>query len=207
MPLIVLFSSFFINLIIAVLSDVPIYTGGVASVYLFMLITGLLTLRNTFSFAIGFSFRRKDYFFGTFLMVAFVSFSTTVLLALLSYVENNLTNAWGNELYFFHLPYLNDGNIVIQACVIFSLMFHLYYLGFSISSVHRRFGRYGMMILLIVSLVAGSLISAIITYFHWWQIIFTKVIAYSAFQLSWGIGLLTIFFILVSYFMLRRAAS
>jgi hypothetical protein len=205
MPWIILFSSFFINLIIALLSDEPIYTGGVASVYLFMLIIGLLTLRNTFSFAIGFSFRRKDYFFGTILMVAFVSFTTTVLLTLLSYVENNLINAWGNGLYFFHLPFLNDGTIVIQACVIFSLMFHLYYLGFSITSVHRRFGRYGMMILLIVSLVVGSLISAIITYYHWWGIIFTKIITYTAFQLSWGISLLTVIYVLVSYLMLRRA--
>jgi hypothetical protein len=204
-PWLILGCSFLVNVIIAgAVNDEPIYTGGVASVYIYMLIMGLLTLNHTYSFALGFSMRRKDYFLGTLITALLSSSLTTIFLSLLSFMENYL-NGWGVELYFFHLPYLNDGNIFIQSWVIFMILIHFYYLGFVITSVYRRFGFRGMVIFAIISLLAGSIFSAICTYFSWWSIIFTKIISYTAFQLSWGLGVLSLIYIFIAYLLLRRA--
>ena len=204
-PWLILGCSFLVNMIIAgAVNGEPIYTGGVASIYIYMLIMGLLTLHHTYSFALGFSMRRKDYYLGTLITVLLASFLTTVFLTILSFMEESL-NGWGVELYFFHLPYLNEGNIFIQAWVIFMLLLHFYYLGFVITSVYRRFGCRGMVIFTVISLLAGSVLSAICTYFSWWSVIFTKMISYTAFQLSWGLGVLSLIYIFIAYLLLRRA--
>jgi hypothetical protein len=191
-------------IIASAVNDEPIYTGGVASIYIYMLVMGLLTLNQTYSFALGFSMRRKDYYLGTLITVLLASLLTTFFLTVLSILEESL-NGWGVELFFFHLPYLNDGNIFIQAWVIFMLLLHFYYLGFVITSVYRRFGFRGMVVFTIITLLAGSIFSALCTYFSWWSVIFTKIIQYSAFQLSWGLGALSLAYIIIGYLLLRRA--
>jgi hypothetical protein len=205
-PWIIVISSFLINLMIAVLvNNKAIYSGGVAAIYVYMLVLGIVTLNQTFPFAIGFSIRRRDYFYGTTAMVFLTSLIFTVLLSLLSVIENNLFGSWGGQLYFFHIPYFNEGNIFVQSWVIFTIMVYLFYLGFFISSIYRRFGKVGLTIYTIVILLVGSVFSAVFTYFGWWMILFSKISNYTAFQLSWWLIPFIMVDIIFSYFMLRKA--
>lgn len=204
-PWIIVLSSFIVNFFIAgALNDQPIYTGGVATIYFYMLVIGALTLKTTFSFSLGFGITRKDYYLGTTMTVLLVNAIHTVILVILSLIENFL-NGWKVKLFFFHLPYLNDGNLFIQACVIFLLLTNFYYFGFVISNIFYRFRMTGMIVFTIFSLVLSSILVGIITYKEWWGLIFQKLSAYSAFEFSLFSIPLTIIYFVLSYIMIRRS--
>lgn len=206
-PWIVLFSSFVVNFLISLLlgGKMTIYTGGLASIYIYMLIIGSITLRDTFPFALGFSVRRTDYFLGTVLMVIAVSAVAAILLLLLSLVESNLTDGWGVQLHFFHLPYVNDGPLSAQLWIYFVVLIHMYFLGFAIASVYQRFGRTGMYAFFIAAFLLVSVCIYVFTYFNWWNNIFRWLSHYSASELASWLVLAIAAYALVSYALLRKA--
>jgi hypothetical protein len=202
----VLFFSFLVNIIIAFFLDgkTEIYTGGIASIYFYMLIAGGVIIRETFSFVVGLSVRRKDYFWGTLVFVALASALSAILLFLLSFLENQ-TNSWGVSLHFFHLPYLNDGGVVEQIWVNFVLLMFMYFLGFVLASVYRRVGPKGLLVLSIVTLLLLSVSAILFTYFEWWIPIFTWVSQYTAFELACWMTPVVVIFITLSFLLLRKA--
>ncbi|TCP29732.1 hypothetical protein EV207_10823 [Scopulibacillus darangshiensis] len=205
-PWIILLTSFIINYIIglAIGGREDLYTGGIASIYIYMLVAALVTLPHTFSFMLGFSVRRKDYFFGTVLTFLVISAFTAALLFLLSLAEK-LTGAWGVNLHFFHLPYLNDGPVAEQLWTSFTLFLEMFFLGFVIASVYRRFRRSGMIVLVIAALIIFSVGGFLCTYNNWWVSIFHWIGSHTAFQLSLWLFPTVVIYIILSYLMLRRA--
>lgn len=204
-PWIIVFSSFIVNLFIAgAVNDEHIYTGGIATIYFYMMAMGAFTLKSTFSFSLGFGITRKDYYRGTALTALLVNAISTVILVLLSLTENFL-DGWKVKLFFFHLPYLNDGNLFIQACVIFLLLTNFYYFGFVMSCIFYRFQMVGFLVFTIFTIVLSSIFVGIVTYNDWWGLLFQKISAYSAFELSLVSIPLTIIYFVFSYIMLRRS--
>jgi hypothetical protein len=202
----VLFFSFLVNIIIAFLlgGKTEIYTGGIASIYFYMLIAGGVIIRETFSFVVGLSVRRKDYFWGTLVFVALASALSAILLFLLSFLENQ-TNSWGVNLHFFDLPYLNDGGAVAQIWVNFVMLMFLYFLGFVLASVYRRVGPKGLLVVSIVTLLLLSVGAILCTYYGWWWASFAWVSQYTAFELAWWLTPIVVIFIFLSFLLLRRA--
>ena len=78
-----------------------------------MFVGGIMSLTDTFPFALGFGVRRTDYVLGTTVMAVEVSAVTAVLWLLCSLLEI-VTGGWGIELHYFHLPYFNDGSLIEQ---------------------------------------------------------------------------------------------
>lgn len=206
LPYMILFFSFIVNLLIGVLihPEEGIYTGGILSIYIFMLIMGMITMKDTFAFAIGFSVRRTDYFLGTLLLVTLVNGCNAIVLLVFSLIEQS-TGFWGVNLHFFHLPYLNDGNVIQQLIIYFSLLMNIYFLGFLISSVHRRFGKFGIILFLGTATLVSSVFSIFSTLNNWWIPVFKWVIQYTAFELALWFLVLTIVYIVASYFFIRKA--
>jgi hypothetical protein len=205
-PWLILLFSFAINFTIALLmkENEDMYTGGLASMYIYMLVAGIVTLSQTFPFALGLSVRRTDYFWGTAIMIALISAVNTILLYLFSLLEQ-LTGSWGIQLRFFNLPYLNEGPAIGQLGMHFIVMVHCFFLGFAISSVHRRFGVKGMYILTAIVLLLISVGTFLFTNYRWWDDIFRFVSQYSASELAlWMVPALA-FYMLMSYLMLRKA--
>lgn len=205
MPWLILLSSFIVNVIIAFFIDEPMYTGGLASIFIYMLIIGSVVLVQTFPFALGFSQRRTDYFIGTSFMAIIISAIFSLLLFLLSITEGNLTGGWGLELYFFHLPYLNDGTGFEQLWMYFVSILHMFYSGFIISSIFRRFGRNGLIIFAAVIFILISVCTLLITYNQWWGHIISWITDHTAFELALWTMPLTLLYALLSFWMLRRS--
>lgn len=200
----VLLPSFFINAIVGYFVGQEIYNSGVGSIFIYMLVLGILTLTQSFSFALGFSVRRTDYFLGTVMMSVSFSFLSAIILYVLSLIEK-LTEGWGLKLHFFHLPYLNDGTGIEQLLIIFIGALFMYFLGFTILSIYRRFGRVGISTFSITAFLLMTVLTLLTTYNHWWGDIFHWFSQHTAFELSlWMVppGLL---FMLASFTMLRRS--
>jgi hypothetical protein len=206
LPWAIVLSSFAINAIIGFLlgGNVTIYTGGLASIYLFMLVLGYMTLNDSFPFALGFSVRRTDYFLGTLVMVIGVGVISAILLTLLSLVEV-LTGNWGISLHFFHLPYVADGPFIAQFWVYFVAMIHFYMLGFVQASIYQRFGRAGLITFYLIVALLASIVTLLCAYYDWWPAIFLWFVQYSAFELASWIVLPTVVYMLASYLLLRKA--
>jgi hypothetical protein len=136
-------------------------------------------------------------------MVTVVCLGSSAVLMGLSFVEGDW--GWGVGLHFFNLPYLSEGHLVERWWTIFATAFHMTYLGFAIVAVYRRFGRMGLFILFPVVFVAGSVLGFFCTYFGWWADIFNWLSGYSAAQLASWLFVGAVIYVLLSFFMVRKA--
>jgi len=171
-PWLVLGSSFIINLLIAFISPQPdgegFYTGGIASIFIYMMIYGIITYVQTFPFSLGLGIRRSDFYWGTALSATAVLFMSSLGLLLLSVIEGIWTNHWGVDLHFFDLPYWSDGPLLNRWWVPFALLLNLFWLGFMIGGYFKRFGKTGMLAATLVGIVVGTVGTYVITYNNWW---------------------------------------
>lgn len=208
MPWLIVLISFVVNLLISAFlrNEVEtMYSGGVASLYVYMLVAGMVVLPQTFAFSLGFGVRRKDYFLGTAAVIAATSVLFALILLLLSIAEGSWTNGWGVDLRFFHLPYLNDGPFWVQLWVFFACLLHLFYLGFALSSVHRRFGKTGLWTVLLTGFALLTFGSYMALFYGWWGAIFQWFARHTMFELSLYAFAGAVVYAAISYGMLRRA--
>ncbi|MGD8190819.1 hypothetical protein ACQCN2_12635 [Brevibacillus ginsengisoli] len=201
----VLLPSFLINLAIGLIfrPEKGLYTGGLSSIFVCMMIVGIVTLTQNFPFALGMSIRRTDFFLGTVMMVVAVCLGISVVLLAFSLVEGN--GGWGIGLHFFNLPYLSDGSLSDRWWTLFATALHMTFLGFFFNAIFRRFGRAGLSVLFSVILLAGSVLGFLCTYYGWWMDFFNWLTGHSAAQLaSWLFGV-TVIYVLLSFLMIRKA--
>jgi hypothetical protein len=209
LPWIILLGNFIINLAVtAIISsgEVNMSTGGMFSIYIYFLITGMLTLYQTFPFALGLNIRRKDYFWGTAATIGIISIATSVCFVLLSAIEE-ATNRWGNLIAFFHVPYIIDNGMIGELWFYAALLAHLYYAGFVISCIHRRFGALNLTIVLAVLFLAATVFSVLASYYGWWGDILELIQGRSAVEIISWCSLLTLVYMGISYQLLRRATA
>jgi len=210
----------------------PIYTGALAVFYFVMLLTGIGAVIRAFSFAVGFSARRRDYLLGTLAMGVAVSAAWALLLGLLSLIEANVIKNWGVGLHFFHLPFFSDGSPLRQFCwsyyhntacaqsdpsylkgglplgqfwVSFVLLLFLFLLGLLLGSIYHRFGRTGEYILAGIVFLLLSAFVLMGSYWSWWGAIFGWLAQQTAAGLAlWLVPPMAVF-ALASYALLRKA--
>lgn len=141
----IMLPSFLLHLAIAVIVgyEQAFYVGGTAALYLTTFIMGVTSLIQTFPFALGLSASRRDYFLGTVGTYALVSAVSAVVLIILTVIEKQL-DGWGEHLYFFNLPWLNDGTVLQQLFATFVVLELFYFSGFTIGAIYQRFGLRGL---------------------------------------------------------------
>lgn len=204
-PLIILMSSFLFGLILSFIIPVEekILVTGFSYVFIYMLIMGIVSFNQTFSFAMGMSLRRTDYFIGLSLISLGSGLLFSIAFVLLAFLENS-TNGWGGRLAFFHLQYLNDGNIFDQFAVYFIVMVHLFFLGLLFSVFTKRFGLKGLLTLGLSIFFSISLAVLLLSYFEVWGDLFHWIVEHTAVQLAFWLIPFTFFYAVCSYWMLRR---
>ncbi|WP_027087743.1 hypothetical protein [Cohnella panacarvi] len=206
LPWVILGSSFVVNLGIAAYAEETITTGGLASIYIYMLVGGIVSLVQTYPFAVGFTMRRKDYVIGTLATMAGFSAYSAIVLMLLGAIEKE--TGWGVDLNFFHLGYLSEGNLLAQWWVHFGIMLNMLVGGFLISSIHRKFGKNGMFAFFIgISLILSVVIFLVSTNDGWDAIgRWLRDNPPTAAELSTYLFPLTVIFGFASHLLLRKAA-
>lgn len=205
-PSIILFSSFFVNIIVSFLipSDEPFYTGGISSLMVYMFVFGILSIAHLFPFAIGLSVRRIDFFTGNVIMGLISSTILAVLLYIFSVIENS-TNGWGNRLHFFHFPYVNDGTIWEQIVMYILLITMLYFTGSLIASFFLRYGGKGMLISALVIVLLGTIATLLVSYYDAWIDIFNWFVGKTAVGIAYWFIPFILIYLIASYFFLKRS--
>lgn len=205
-PNIILFSVFLLNFFISLFisSDEKAYTSGASYILVYMLVMGIIVVAQTFPYAIGMSIRRKDYFFGTVVMGVAVNILYSIILVILSAIEN-ATNGWGGRVHYFHLPYLNDGTLFEQFIIYIILLLNLFFIGLVISSTVRRVGGKGLLITIISIVLILSVAALFVTYYGVWMDIFQWFAKHTAVQIAYWLIIPTLLYMMLSYVLLRRA--
>ncbi|TVX98275.1 hypothetical protein [Cohnella terricola] len=205
MPWLILGISFTVNVIIGASVGDKIETGGLSSIYVYMLVLGVGSVGQTFPFLIGFGARRKDYFLGTTATIALIGAGSVILLLILGYVERQ-TGYWGIELHFFNISYVTDGPLIQKFWVLFSMMLHFFFVGFAISSIYRKFGRDGLFFFFIAFGVAITFAVYLLSVFDRLRAVFDWFVDLTVLGLANGLFLLTLVYVGLSYLLLRKAS-
>ncbi|VEF46520.1 Uncharacterised protein [Bacillus freudenreichii] len=206
-PALILSLSYFVNLLVSLLinNDEKFYTGGVTSIFVYVLVLGIMVVAQSFPFAVGMSVTRKDYYYGTAFMGLAVNFIIAALMCIFAYLEN-MSNGWGERFHFFHFPYLNDGTFFEQLIMYMIQLTFLFFLGFLIGSFARRFGGKGMLLLSLGAFLIVSIVVFLFHQFHVWSDIFQWFSAQTAVGLSYWLLPFVLFNMAVSYILLRKAS-
>ncbi|SFF21190.1 hypothetical protein SAMN05216378_5486 [Paenibacillus catalpae] len=200
----ILGSSFIVNVIIGFGSGIAIYTGGLSSIFIYMLVLGIIVLPQTFPFAISFSIRRTDYFIGTVLNAILSSALVTLILMILAAIED-ATNGWGVQLHFFNLPFLTDGNLAQEFLTEFILLLTMFLLGFAIGSVFRKFRAIGLFVTSLAAMIVTTLLVVLATLNNWWEPIWNWLQEITAFELSLWLLPIALCFAILSFLLIRRS--
>lgn len=146
-PWLVLASSFLINWPIWALADMAsqsqAVTGGIAALYITVVIAYAQSLTQLFPIGMGLSLSRRTFYLGTALYATAEALAYGVLLTVLDAVEN-ASSGWGVGLQFFAPGRMDVGNPVLQVLVFAAPLLLAAALGSGIGVVLKRWGATGL---------------------------------------------------------------
>ncbi|MBN2983381.1 hypothetical protein [Cohnella algarum] len=206
LPWFVVGMAFVINWAIGALAaegDV-IQTGGIASIFVYMFVSGCISVTQSFPFLISLSVRRRDYFLGTTIMASAVCLGSAILLYALTEIEK-ATGSWGIGMRFFTIPWIDSIPDVGRIWMYLIVLLLMFFLGFFISCWHRRFGRIGLWLLSIGIFAAVTLALVLTTRYERWDDLGRFLGGFSPLGLISWLAAPTALLFAGSYLLLRKA--
>jgi hypothetical protein len=208
-PWAVLASAFVVNLAIFwTLHDrgVPAnFTGGLASIYVTVLLVFVQAMGRQLLFALGFSLTRRSYYLATVTFIVGQALAFAVVLYLLRLIER-ATDGWGVDLSFYAVQDTSVGNPVGQILAYAGPFVLLATIGTLIGAVHLRWKATGLYLSAILAILLGGLATLLITYWRGWDHIGSWFGGQSTLALcaGWPV-LLALMFAGGTYLIIRRA--
>jgi hypothetical protein len=142
-------------------------TGGIASIYVVMLVGYLQTMTQDFPFAIGLGVTRRAFLAGTALLVAAQAATFGLLLTVLREIEK-ATGGWGLDLPFFGPGFLSQDNVLVQWLVYTVPFLVLAAVSVFLGVIFKRWGQSGMYVALLSSSVLVVAAVFLVTSNEWW---------------------------------------
>jgi hypothetical protein len=162
--------SFLVNLVVSL--EVPrgpqgIDTGGLATIYVFLLVCGALMMTRSLPFGLMLGASRRSYYLGTGLLVLFLGVVYGLGLTLLQLVER-ATNGWGVQLHFFRIPWIMDGPWYQTWLTSFVLLVLFFVYGIWSGLVYRRWSLPGLVAFIAAQLLVALLAVVAVSAAHDW---------------------------------------
>jgi len=169
-PWAILAFSFLINLAIAALAPPPpggIYTGGLVSIYIFLLICGVLSMTRELPFGLMLGVSRRVYYLGTALLVLALGIAYGLALTVLQALER-ASGGWGYSLHYFRVPWIMDGPWYQTWVTSFVLLALFFLYGVWYGLVYRRWNVVGLVAFAIAQMLVVLAVVAAVTLTHSW---------------------------------------
>src|SRR5262249_44549590 len=149
--------SFLINLAIGAMAPPPqggIYTGGLVSIYVFLLVCGSLSMTRELPFGLMLGISRRVYYLGTALLVLALGIVYGLALTVLQAIER-ASGGWGQSLHFFRVPWIMDGPWYQTWASSFVLLVLFFLYGMWYGLVYRRWGVVGVGTFVVAAMVVA----------------------------------------------------
>jgi hypothetical protein len=160
--------SFLVNVAIAALTPgAAHYTGGVLTIYVFLLVCGVLSMTRSLPFGLMLGVSRRGYYLGTALLVAALGVGYGLGLTVLQAVER-VSGGWGLALHFFRVPWILDGpwyQTWLTSAVLLVLFF-LYGMWYGL--VYRRWSLPGMVTFIAAQVLVALAAVTAVSLSHSW---------------------------------------
>ncbi len=206
LPWIIVGGNFLINLLTTSAihgEKTTVVTGGMASIFIYFMIIGLIILHQTFPFALGLSVRRTDYFWGTAAVAGAASLVSAVIIVLMSAIEGQI-GGWFQSFYFFRLNFISDHGLASELWFYFALFLHLFFSGFLISCLYRKMGGTKATVVLGLLFIVFTVFTLMATYNGWWADILKAIVDLGAIRIISLFSLLTVVYIGLSFSLIRK---
>jgi hypothetical protein len=154
--------SFLVNLAIAAMAPQPpggMYTGGLVTIYVFLLVCGVLSMTMELPFGLMLGVSRRGYYLGTALLV--------LALTLLQTLER-ASGGWGLSLHYFRVPWIMDGPWYQTWVTSFVLLVLFFLYGMWYGLVYRRWGVVGLTTFVVAQMLVALAVVAVVTLTHHW---------------------------------------
>jgi len=184
--------------------DGEVISGNVSPLYIYMLILGIVGLKETFPYALGMNVRRKDYFFGILLSGLVVAAAFSVVQTLLALLERAAFGQLGDVVQFFRIPAFADIGAAGAWLTQFLILTFMFALGFLIALIFNRFGSTGL-----YALAGIALIAIILTHLmDGWSRVFAWLFGLdSLLSLALWLTPVALLLLAASYGLIRRATA
>jgi hypothetical protein len=118
------------------------YTGGVASIYVFLVIIGINSISRSLPFGLAVGVSRRSFYTGTALFGVAVAFVDALGLTGLQAIER-ATGGWGVDMHFFQVPYILNGSWYLTWLTSFVGLGLMFVWGMWFGIVYRRWNLLG----------------------------------------------------------------
>ena len=145
-----------------------IYTGGLVSLYIFMLLCGALSMTRALPFGLMMGISRRTYYAGTALLVLTLAVVYGLGLTLLQVVER-ATNGWGLNLPYFRIPWILNGPWYETWLTSFVLLVAFVLYGMWYGLVFRRWSLPGLVAFIAAQIVVALLAVVAVSATHSWS--------------------------------------
>lgn len=180
------------------------YTGSIFYLFIYQGVLGVQLMSLTFSYALGMSSTRRDYFFGTALWALLHAAQFTVGVVLLMYIEQ-WTHGWGVGGHMFQTVYMGTGPLWQRLFTVFFGMLCVMFVGSIFGAVYVRWRANGLYVVGAIFVFALLAAAALITFTHAWPATGAWFARNSAFGVvAWSIPLTAIAGV-IGFLALRRA--
>lgn len=159
------------------------FTGGVASLYITMLVVFVQSVTSLMPFAMGMSLSRRTFYVGTALAAVTVALVYGTALSVLTSVED-ATSGWGVGLQFFAPGGLDVDTVALQVVVSGAPMLAAAFLGVAIGVVMKRWGPTGLWTLAVATILLGGASAVLITWQRAWDDLGTWLVDQSTLTLA-----------------------
>jgi hypothetical protein len=180
------------------------WSGAATFIFVYMMVVAVQAISSTFSFALGLSVTRRDYYLGTALsFVGFAAIFSTILAAFAAVEE--ATGGWGLGGRMFTAIYFGDGAWYERYFIFFALLLFFFFVGAVAAAIFVRWRAIGLTAFLVGLgfLLVGLM--AIFTFTATWEE-FGSFFVTNGWTGSYAWSLVpTAIAAIAGYFVLRRA--
>jgi hypothetical protein len=169
-PWAILAFSFLINVAIAAMAPRPaggIYTGGLVTIYVFLLIGGVFSMTRELPFGLMLGVSRRSYYLGTALLVLALGVAYGLALTALQALER-ASGGWGLSLHYFQVPWIMDGPWYQTWVTSFVLLVLFFLYGMWYGLVYRRWNLFGLLTFAAAQVLVAVAVAAVVTLTHSW---------------------------------------
>ncbi|MCZ2846355.1 hypothetical protein [Modestobacter sp. VKM Ac-2978] len=143
-------------------------TGGLAALYITVLVTYIQAVTMVFPLAMGLSLSRRVFYLGTALVAVVQAVVFGITLAALTAVEN-ATNGWGVGLEFWAPGAVDVGNPALQVVVFAVPMMAFAFMGIGLGVLYKRWGATGIYALTAALIVGTGALVVLLTWRRAWD--------------------------------------
>lgn len=143
------------------------YSGASLFIFVYMMVVAIQSMNRTFSFALGMSVTRRDYYIGSALTFTLLSAIFAAGMTLLGEIEE-ATDGWGVGGRMFTSIYFGDGSWSERFAIIFLALMFFFFIGAVAATVFVRWKAIGLTTLAVVVAFVVLGVVALITFTQNW---------------------------------------